>query len=273
MDVDSDTFGASEEIQTSLYSTLKFGVYVSGAKKAEPSDAPFWGELMRASAHQEVLIPAPDPDPRVEYHPVDTGFETINLYYLRENQLHKVTAAKGGSVGFDFSKGLPKMTFEFTGVFNEPVDDPSPPAFDPTVFPRPLPFNNANTSAVIDGNTDVVLQQLTLNTGIETKFRDLPGDEGAVTDDRNASAGVTFMLKDDAAMRAFLAKSNSKNGVQKVAMSIQHGKTAGNIVKVAIASGQPKKPREADIDGDLGYQFDVGVIPVTGNDEYVITSQ
>ena len=87
-------------------------------------------------------------DACVVYKPISTGFESLTHYFQLDGVQHRILGSRG-SVSLSLKKKeIPKLNFEFTGLYQPVVDSA---LFTPifTAFKTPLPVTNLNTSGLV----------------------------------------------------------------------------------------------------------------------------
>src|SRR3546814_5593421 len=81
---------------------------------------------------------------QVVYAPVSGGFESAHVYFYIDDELHKLSGARG-TVSVDCSKeAMPQFKFSFTGL-RVPAAAGTNPTPDFSGFVEPLPVNDTNT--------------------------------------------------------------------------------------------------------------------------------
>ena len=237
-DLDRPSIGNEAEIATSRYTTISFAVEIAGAGAA--GDAPGFGPLLRACGFAETLVASTS----ATYAPVSSSFESVTIYYYHDNELHKLTGARG-SVSFNLSKdAIPEMQFTFTGLHN----DPTAPALitpDTTAFQTPLPVTEANTPTYTVDGYNAKAEGFSLDIANNVVYRNVVNSESVIITDR-APAGSLSFEQEAIGTKDFwgIAKSGSL-----IAVNIVHGTTAGNIVQITGSNVQLSQPSLSDSDG------------------------
>lgn len=237
-DLDRPTLGNDAEIATSRYSMVSFDVELAGSGVA--GTAPAFGALLRACGLSETVVASTS----VTYAPVSDGFESVTIDFLIDGELHKLTGARG-TVSFDMSRdNIPMMSFQFTGLFNDPTH-PGTPTVDTSDFVAPLPVTDANTPTyTVDGHA-VRAEGFTLDLANEVVYRNVVNAENVIVSDR-APAGTIAFEQELMATKDFHAIT--KDGTL-IAVDIVHGTVAGNIVQVTGSQVQLSQPQLSDSDG------------------------
>src|SRR3546814_16174095 len=85
---------------------------------------------------------------QVVYAPVSGGFESAHVYFYIDDELHKLSGARG-TVSVDCSKeAMPQFKFSFTGLRVPAAAGPNPTP-DISSFVEPLPLNDTNTPDLV----------------------------------------------------------------------------------------------------------------------------
>lgn len=263
-DVDRDSLGNDLEFNTAPYVKITFGVELAASGVA--GTAPGWGAILRACGFSETVTPDTD----VVYQPVSESFESVALYYHLDGQLHKGTGARG-TVKFDLKAGsMPEMQFEFTCRWHAPEVVAVPPVVNTDEFKTPLPVNSVNTTLSIAGYM-ANAESVDVDIANTVPFRDVIGSQQVMITDR-APAGAMTIEAPDLGTKDFFDASTSHSGVTLHALSVVHGKVAGQIVELDAPKVQLSGISPSDSDGILTYSMNTRLIPTdAGDDEFVLT--
>lgn len=259
--------GHSEQIPVAVSAQAEFSSEIAGSGTA--ATAPAWGPLLRGCGFSETIIPAPDPEPRVEYRLVSAAFDSVAIYANVDGVLHKMIGARG-NVSLDMSaRIIPRFRFTFRGLF-VPIVDAAAPVVDFTAWKKPLPVNKVNTSGLtLHGFAGGVMSALTLDLANAVNFRSLVGQELVQITDRQPAGSITLEAVPIATKDWFTAAKDAVTG----AFSVTHGLTAGNKIRVTAPAVQLTNPQYQDLDGIQMLQMGTLFTPTSaGNDELVITA-
>lgn len=204
---------------------------------------------------------------QVVYRPISDSLESITHYVNKDGVLYKLTGSRG-TVSFSLPyKKIPRMKFQFTGLFT-PVTDVPQTAPTLTAFKKPVAVNNVNTTGlVIMGYSGAVMSDLSVDLANQVTFRSLPGgSESVEIVDRKPAGSVTQEATTVAANDWWTKIKDALTGV----LSITHGTVAGNIVKIDSPKVQLTQPQESDMDGIEMMQTNMALIPDAGNDEFTL---
>lgn len=205
---------------------------------------------------------------QVVYKPVSSAFESTTLYVNVDAVLHKLLGARGTVALKMSAQGIPMYSFTFTGLY-VPVADGAMPTVTLSAFQQPLAVNNQNTTnLVVAGYAGAVGSDFSFDFANTVVFRSLPGGtESVMITDRKPAGSLTIEATTVASKDWWSLIKNVTLG----AFSVTHGTVAGNKVKLDTPSMQLTTPAYGDKDGVTMLTMKAEYIPVTGNDELLIT--
>lgn len=265
MDVDRPTLGNSEIIHVGIYSVLRFKVRVAGS--GDPVTPPAWGVLFRMCGHSET-IDATVGFENVKYQPISSNEESGSLYFNMDGTLHKLLGARGNVEPALGPGAIPYWAFEIWGL-RVPVTSDALPTVDYSAYQPPIPVNDANTPTFTLHGFAANLINFSWNAGMKLTYRNVVGDESVQIVDRSPSGQVTI---EEPALGTKDFHAIAENHT-KGALAFEHGQAAGAIVAVDMPAVQLLKPRYVDSDGIVGLQMDMNILPVSGDDEWVVTTK
>jgi len=261
-DIDRPDLGLSEEINTGPNVKLSFDVEIAGSGTA--GTAPGYGPLLRACGFSETVNAGTD----VVYQPVSEDFESVSVHFELDGQLQKVPGCRG-TVSLKLEKGqLPKFSFSFIGLYQRPIVGSLAP--DWSKFIAPIPVNEANTPTFTVHGYEAVASAITIDIANEVKYRNVINQEGVIISDR-APTGQLTIDAPALADKNFFTAVESHNYISKGAIQVIHGRWAGKIVQIDAPAAQLSSIKHVDLDGMAGYELSARYLPVTGDDEIVIT--
>ncbi|WP_338618176.1 phage terminase large subunit family protein [Pigmentiphaga sp. CHJ604] len=200
------------------------------------------------------------------YTPISDDVKALTLHYYLDGLFHKIMDARG-TVSFDITaKGIPFMRYRFMGAYSPIADGANPSNVDYAAFMKPLGVNKANTPTWALGAYTGCLQQLTFDVANQLVWRSLVSCEGAEITERQPTGNILLELPR-------IAQLNWPQMVldaQEQAVSITHGKVAGNIIDVRLPKAQLTNPAYSDQDGTAMLGLNLNVNPDQGNDEIEI---
>ena len=253
--------GNTEKVVGQRLVGLSFDVEIAGSGTA--GTAPKWSALMQACGFNETIVGGAS----VTYAPVSTGFKGVTLYYFADGVRHKVTGCRGTwSMSLEAGE-IPKISFEFTGLFNAPTDE-TQPTLTYSNQADPIVVNSANTTPIEVHGYAACLESFSLSLANETPFRQLAGcTQQVMITDRKPEGEVTIEAPTIAGKNFFTAAS----GQTLDEFSWTHGTTAGNIVTFTAPTCNLGSPEYEDSDGIIMLKLPFMPTPTSaGNDEFTL---
>lgn len=262
-------FGNSQNIMVTKYVTIDFEVELAGSGAA--GTAPNFSALMQACGFAETIVASTS----VTYLPItltsvtQTG-TSASIYFQRDAIKHVLLGARG-SFSLDMTvKTLPKLKFTFTGLLGTISDSALSTAGLAYTGIAPVAVSSTNTTPVTIHGYTPTMESFTLDVANDVKYRALVGSESVIISDRKPKGTIKFEQPTLAIKDFFGIAQNSTLGT----LSITHGLTAGNIIKVESAANGLglDAPKYADNDGVVMLDVGLTFIPTNaGNDEIKIT--
>ena len=240
---------------------VSFDVEIAGSGVA--GTAPKWSALIQACGFSETIVSVTS----VTYAPISSAFKGVTLYYFADGVRHKVTGCRGTwSMNLEVGE-IPKISFEFTGIFNAPTDE-TQPALTFSNQADPVVVNSANTATLQVHGYAACLSAFSLSLANETPFRQLAGcTQQVMITDRKPEGEVSIEAPTIAAKNYFSAASTQTAGQ----FSWVHGTTAGNIVTFTAPTATLGSPEYEDSDGIIMLKLPFMPQPTTaGNDEFTL---
>lgn len=205
-------------------------------------------------------------DAQAAYHPISSAIESADIYFYYGDAIHKLLGARGDWGAKFPNMDIPLLSLDFQGLYGGIVDDVFPAAVL-SGFQTPLGVNNQNTSLVSVHGHAAVLYNLEIKIGNKVTYRNLPGKEDILINDRDPSGSVEFE-KPSIATKDYPAIVRAGSLGQ---LSLTHGLVAGNKIGVDTIQSQLTNPRYGDQDGNVTWQMDTIHKPSgTGNDEVIL---
>lgn len=252
-------FGNGGSAVATSHSKLSFDVELSGSGAA--GTAPGWAVLMRGCACSVTLAAGVS----VTFAPITDNVESLTLYCNVDGTNHVMRDTKGNVKITADTKGLPKLSFEFTGLFT-PLAAAALPAPTYTGFLDAVAVNKANTQVSLLG-VACATSAFSFDAGLQVVKRDLTTVEAVEIVDRKSTASVTFENHALATKDWVGAALASETGV----LTLTHGTMAGNIVTINAPKAQVKKPSYSDSDGVQMIATPLALrYGAAGNDEWTI---
>lgn len=241
------------------YATLTFDIEIAGSGTA--GTPPACGPLLRACALQEVITAATD----VKYKPISTLQESVTIYINVDGVNHILLGCRG-NLKFGFTpKGIPRFTFDMTGLLGTIADIPKP-ALTLTAFKKPVPVSKANTTFSLHGLTGAC-EGVTFDLGNQIEPRFLIGAESIEHVDRQMTGSAVMEAVLLAQKNWFQIADSHTTGV----LALQHGLQAGNIFKADAGAIQIGRPSYGETQKIINNTLPLMALPTVGNDEVTLT--
>lgn len=204
---------------------------------------------------------------QVVYGLVASGFESATSYVYYDGNLHKLLGMRGDwEIKLD-GAGIPVIAFTFTALYGGIVDQGVPTDAVFTAWKTPKAVNNVNTTGFSLHGFAAPLYSLNLKGNAQVVHRDsVVGLEDVLITDRKP-AGEVLMQAGLLSEKDFYTIARN---VTLGALSVTHGTTAGNKVKLDAPKVQVGAPDYEDRDGVLCHKASLRLLPTSGNDELTI---
>lgn len=261
--LDKPGFGATPALVTGMHVATSFKVDAAGSGTAGTALA--FNELLMACGHSQTLTASV----KAEYKPVSSGFDSGTLYAHKGGILAKALGWRG-SLGLELSpNSVPSFMFEGQGLYVAQSDVANPVA-DFTAFRTPVPVEKANTLIATFNGVAVELVNLNCSFGQEVIYRNLPNLENVSITGRQSTATLEFLKKTIAGINPpALMKAQTL-----VPLIVEHGITAGNIIRLDALQCQITGVSEGVADKEETWQLTLKLTPTgAGNDDYLITAK
>jgi hypothetical protein len=253
-------FGNTEKVVSMRMVEVTFSVELAGSGAA--GTAPKYGACLQACGLNETIVATTS----VTYAPVSSAIKSVTLDFYADGTRHLVTGARGtwsmeGEVG-----EIPKIEFEFTGLYTAPgaLSTPSATFTDQA---DPVVMNSENTTAVEVHGFAARLESFSLELSNEVVYRQLAGATREVRiTNRKPEGEVQIETPAIGSKDYFAAVSGQTLGT----MEFQHGQVAGNIITFAAPAVNLGSPSYEDSDGVMMLSLPFMPNPTTGNDEFTL---
>lgn len=205
-------------------------------------------------------------DAQAAYSPISAAIESVDVYFYYGDAVHKLLGARGDLSTKFPNMDIPLLQLDYQGLYGGIVDDVYPAAVL-TGFQTPLGVNNQNTSLVSVHGFAAKLYNLELKLGNVVKYRNLPGVEDILINDREPSGSVEFE-KPSIATKDYptIVRQNQLGQI-----SLTHGTVVGNKVGIDGIQVQLTNPKYGDQDKNVTWQHDLVFKPsASGNDELIL---
>jgi hypothetical protein len=199
----------------------------------------------------------------VKYTLVDTDQESVTMSFYADGSHHLATGARG-TVGLNLAhKEIPRLSFEFTALYNAAAAQANPSA----VFgdqAAPVAVNHANTKPAIVHGYQACLESLEMSMSNEVIHRQLAGCSEQVEITDWAPEGTAVIEAPALGTKDYFAAAASQATGLILAV---HGTAAGNICTIGMPKCNLGSPTYSDSDGVLMLNLPFMPNPVVRNDE------
>lgn len=200
----------------------------------------------------------------VTYSIVEDAVSSATIYFEIDGVRHVMIGSRGTVTMTLAPLAIPTYRLSMTGLLGT-ITDQTLTAVTMAGWQKPLEPSSANTTMVLHGWASVA-EQLTITLGNTVTPRFLIGSESVIISDRKVTGAAVVEATSLATINWFDRAINSTRG----ALSLIHGKTAGNIVEIAAPAIEIGKPSQGQKDGILNYSLPLSFCPTTALDELVI---
>lgn len=250
----SDKFGAFEKIIGAQWSQVSFDIVVSGGGTPLGS-APAQDAVNRASGMARVITPGVS----VIYNPIDTGEESVSLYYFVDGVRQRVLGLRGDISWTMEAKKAPRLRFTGKGLQTAMTDTTLPVNVLPPTLQRALAINRTNTQVQIDATYNLKLASMQLNLGNDVQYRNFCNQESVDIVQRMTTGKVKFELP-LVASQDFLGASGICRLGTKVSLGMTHGLVAGNRAIWFMPEIQLLNPKQTAEQGIVMLECDMHVV-------------
>ncbi|MBQ4864381.1 hypothetical protein J8L98_22065 [Pseudoalteromonas sp. MMG013] len=170
-----------------------------------------------------------------------------------------------GNVSMSLEKGIPKLNWQFKGLFSPPIHSITAPTVDWARWKRPEVLGVACNSAFKLNNTARTLHKLTIDVGNNVIFDRAINHEEIMLTGHESKAQMTLSADTIANFNPFDATGDIQN------FEFSHGTSAGNKFTV-LGRFQMPVPKYASLESELaGYELDGSLVPSgAGYDELTL---
>jgi hypothetical protein len=259
-------FGGSEELVGVASVKVSFTAELAGSGAA--ATPPAWGAALIVCAFAEASLTTPA---RVEYTPVSTGLRTATIYYYDDGVLHKLFGVMGNVTISAKAGDRPTLKFDFVGLDGGVATATDVGVF--TAWKKPVAITKANVvdftlgatyaAGALTGGTVYPSTGVEIQVGNSVEFDALCSEETVDITNRSATGSVELKLT-PAQEVAFMA-SVKQNLTQSAAFTI--GTVTGAKIILFMPSVQLRKPKKVDRSGKRLIGYELGVLPLVGNDD------
>ena len=253
--------GQGDHYVVGKYATCEFSVEAAGSGTA--GTAPAYDACLRMAGLSPVITAGTD----VAYAPVSTGHESASLYCILDGKRYRTYGARADVTLEIEGAKVPSWRFKVTGLFVE-VDAAAMPVVDFSAYMKPVPAEKAHIPEFTLHGYAAKFKKLTFGLGQKVEYRGLANDESVIISERKGTVNIDIEEPPLATKNYYQAVTSHTRGP----LVLQHGTTAGNIIKVTAPALQLSKPKTAKVNNIEHLQWsNAWLNPVSGDDESVVT--
>lgn len=255
-------FGSQGTIPVELHMKLSFEVELAPSGTA--GTAPAWGKLLRACGCAETIVAGTS----VTYNPITDDPEAASIHFFNGGTRYVMRGARG-TASFDLTANqIPKIVFEYTGLFSLPSEQ-SRPTPDFGAWTRPQEVGPTFTALTFAGQTDLTMRKFMLDMSNQIEPRFLVGPEEILITDRDEAIECTIQAVPLTTFDPYAAARNQ----DQVAISLRHGVGVGRIATLATTSAQLQRPQGLETPQNVT-EWPLRLKPIpssAGNDQWTLT--
>ncbi|NQY37837.1 MAG: hypothetical protein HRT37_23370 [Alteromonadaceae bacterium] len=252
--IDGVVASPGEEVNTKPHQTLTTKIDMAGCGSS--SNAIAYSAMLEACGFTRSVVGTTGAESEIFTLDNNTDSALLTLGRHVGNQKFNVMPDARGNVEFSFDNYL-RMIFNFIGSYTRPAAAANPGSITYSNYATPIPVNYDNTTACKLDSVDVVVHSLSIKAGSGVKMLNVPGQKEARHSALFATGNLT-MPANNIIDKDWFDTFESHNGVVKVPFEIEHGTVQYNKIKLSCTEVQVGKPKETSIDGDEGYQIELG---------------
>lgn len=237
--------------------------------------APALDPLLQAAALAKTYTTSGATSVKVEYTPVSSNFASVSLVAFYGGSRLEIQGARVAQLDIDMSVAdYPKAKFSVVGMVRTYTEAALPVA-DFSAWSAPAIVNNAGSGKVtlgasyntstgaITGGTSYDSNGLKFSLSTNAKYKPRLGGNVVPVTSRELTGSLELDLP--GADRVAFADEISANTAR--ALSLVHGSSAGQIIKVFHPAIERADPRNVDDDGEMLAGYSYRANPLAGNDE------
>jgi hypothetical protein len=253
--------GNSGKLAVGVHRAVEFEVEFAGAGAA--GTAPKWGPLLQACGFSETITAGAS----AVYAPISGGEKLMTLYFVIDGVHHKMVDSRG-TVSIEMNaKAIPVLKFRFIGEYSAPTDT-ALSGVSYAGFFQPLTVGKINTPVFSLFGYAAAMNSFSADVANALAYRDLVNGGGASSADRSPSGSAVIEM-------TTVAQKNwpelVRQGTTGTAQ-IVHGTVAGQIVQLDMPKIQlTSEPSISDDNKNVMLNLGFDILPVTGNDELIVT--
>ncbi|HZP98035.1 MAG TPA: hypothetical protein VFB13_00730 [Reyranella sp.] len=227
--------------------------------------APAWDFLARCTGHAVTTTPAT----KVEYTPIDSGFESAAIYFNCEGNRTIMLGTRGSIIWRWVVGQFPEGEFNLVGIWASDTNV-AYPAVDYTAWKTPPLVGKDQVPLFQIGGVDEVMQSLEINSGGTADYVERINRREVEIGDRIAT--MTAVIEEPAFSARNYFTAVGVPGTYK-SLALTHGTAAGAKVLATATNWQLGQPQRQKLGNNLGLQIPGTIVSLSGTPDYKITVQ
>lgn len=254
--------GADATLPAALCAKIAFEVELSPSGAA--GTAPAWGAILRGCAVAQTV----NAGVSVVYNPISANHEGVSIYFFVDGTRHALIGARGTAKLMLNANQVPKIAFEFTGLFVQPTAVANPAA-TLTAWTTPQIVSDTNTPTTTFNGVDLVMRSFEFDLGNEVVKRFLVNSTSVLIPQRSEKIAMVV----EAVPLATLNPYSLAAVPTSAALNLVHGVGAGRITTINAPAALLQRPTGLnEQDGIVEWPLSFVPLPgATGNDQWTIT--
>ncbi|WP_435657943.1 phage tail tube protein [Brucella pituitosa] len=239
-----------------IYARVEFDLEIAGSGTA--GEPPKIGSILRVAGMSETITAGQD----VTYEIIEEAVESGSLYFVSDKVRHVLVGGQANIAPSFAPSSIPRFRVTYLGLLGTITDVASMPSVTNAGWTTPDTVSKANTTMSLHGWPSVA-ESLSLDLGNTLTPRFLIGDEKILISNRSTTGSTVVEGRSLAEVDWFDRALKRTRG----ALTLTHGKTAGNIVEITAPAVEVGKPSQGQTDGIINYSLPLSFCPIDGLDE------
>lgn len=201
------------------------------------------------------------------FHPISAEIPSLWMEATLDGQKH-ISKGSRGNLALEFqSRTLPRMNYSFRGLYATPTTVVTP-EFDYSKFLTPQGVTNRNTPNANLHGIDVIMNQLSLDFGNQLEHIDDVNLESIDLNQREVSGSIVIEMPKISTRNWFTTIRSLSEGP----LLLEHGDTAGKGFQIYGPSTTLGSPTVTNVQGRFMLEIPLRFVPVSQNDDVILTT-
>jgi hypothetical protein len=254
--------GADATLPAALCAKIAFEVELSPSGSL--GVAPAWGPILRGCAVAQTI----NAGVSVVYNPISAAHEGVTIYFFKDGTRHALIGARGTAKLMLVANAVPKIMFDFTGLFVQPTAVANPAA-TVTAWTTPQIVSDTNTPTITYNGVDLVMRSFEFDLGNDVVKRFLVNSTSVVIPQRSEKIAMVVEAVPLATLNPYALAAVPTSA----ALNLVHGVGAGRVTTINAPLALLQRPTGLQQqDGIIEWPLSFVPLPgATGNDQWTIT--